>query len=520
MDKPQKINLPTKEISVLLDKSGLETTWKQLVLTHAKKSYPEITSKLITASNEFQNITLLPEDYLNQLSIGQIGILYEYSLSYVNPESRKQSGQYFTPDDIAKWMAKQSKKFSKGIWLDPSSGIGNLSYYLAKQQTNPEKFIVNQLILSDKNALALLIARVLFTLHFHKDNSNLFEDLKPRMVEQDFLETTQGLPSKIAQLKPDYVIVNPPYAPHKDIRWDTSQARDLYAYFLEVIVKNVKGFISVTPQSYTNGEKFSTLRKLIIDNFNNIDIYNFDNIPDSIFKGIKFGSTNTNTANSVRASIMIAQKTTPNNALTRITPLLRWGRAERSTMLQTVETKLAQVTLTENVFPKNYEGLTKLYEEILSNSWEPLHKILSPYPTEYALTVPTTPRYYITATKRTLNRSSYQTLYFNNETDLNKIYVYLNSSIMYWWWRVNDGGMTLSTKTLLTLPVNNKLKTYPSLIKQLEDSEKNNLVIKMNAGKGQENVKHPPNLIQTINEQLFSKTVANKLFETHKNTNF
>lgn len=516
----KRVELPIKDIGNLLKNNSLENTWKSLILTHAQKSHPETTSSLILESDEFKNVKILDKDYLENLTIGEIGILYEYSLAYVNPSSRKNSGQYFTPDDVAEWMVEHSKKFPEGIWLDPCSGIGNLSYPLAKIQNDPEKFIVTQLILSDMDSLALLIARALFTLKFHKNNDNLFNDLKSRMIEQNFLETTNGLPEKIQKLKPDFVIVNPPYAAYSDDRWETKQARDLYAFFLEVIIKNTKGYISITPQSYTNGTKFHVLRKLILKNFNKIDIYNFDNVPDSIFKGIKFGSTNTNTANSVRASIMIAQKTKDNKPLTRITPLLRWTSAEREKIWKKLDSMLLSSLFKEEIFPKNYNGLTKLYNEISSKNWIQLKDLISPKPTAYALTIPSTPRYFITATKRKLTRSSYHTLYFKNSKDLNIAYMYLNSSLTYWWWRVNDGGMTLSTKTLLTLPIPKNAALNNVLIKKLETSEINNLVTKMNAGKPQENVKHPLTLIQEINEKLFNKETADKLLLTHKNSNF
>lgn len=509
-----------KEITPSLDEHGIEQTWKNLIATHAQHAYATDTAKLVTDSSEFKNANILEEDYLKGLTVGQISIMYEYSLAHVDPNSRKESGQYFTPDDVAAWMAEHSNKFPEGVWLDPCSGLGNLSYPLAKMQKDPEDFIVNRLILADMDPLALLLARALFTLEFHNKNGNLFNDLKPRMVEQNFLDNDKGLPEKIAKLKPDFVIVNPPYAAFKDERWETKQARDLYAYFLEVIIKNTKGYISVTPQSYTNGAKFKTLRKLIMKNFNHVDIYNFDNVPDSIFKGIKFGSTNTNTANSVRASIMIARNVETDSASTRITPLLRWVSAEREKMWKEVDSKLTPVVFTENIFPKNYAGLTKLYDEVLSARWEPLSNILSKTPTQYSLIVPSTPRYYISATKRKLSRSSFKELFFKSESDMNRAYVYLNSSLLYWWWRVNDGGMTLSSDTLLTLPVEKTLSNHADLVKKLEASEQSNLVIKVNAGKPQENVKHSMVLIKELNERLFKKATADKLEAVHKNTNF
>lgn len=510
--------LPTKKLDYILSKYGIEVAWKKLLLALAE-SYPEKTSKLIMDAPEFKNISPNDVNLMEGLTVGEVGILYEYSLAFTDPASRKNSGQYFTPDDVAEWMAAHSKKFSEGVWLDPCCGVGNLSFPLAALHDDPEYFITKQLILADMDSLALLIARTLFTLRFHKKNGNLFKDLSSRTVQTNFLTYSDKLPDSILKLKPDFVIMNPPYAANNDARFETSQARDLYAYFMELVIKNSKGCISVTPQSYTNGGKFEKLRELIITHHNNIEIYNFDNVPDSVFRGIKFGSTNTNTANSVRASIIVAQNKQTSKKSFQITPLFRWRSSERLKMWGQIGQHLNLFTPTKSIFPKHYKGLTKLYDEVLTERWEPLVNLLNPTPTPYVLTVPTTPRYYISATKRSLTRSSYTLLYFKNKTDMDKTYVYLNSSFLYWWWRLNDGGMTLSQGTLLSLPVEKAFKIRPNLVSKLELSEKNNLVVKMNAGKPQENVKHPEELIREINTALFKKDTADKLLATHKNSN-
>src|SRR5690606_33442766 len=127
-------------------------------------------------------------------------------------------------------------------------------------------------------------------------------------------------------------ILNPPYAQTvADEKFKTFAARDLYAYFLEKIIDTSEGFISITPQSFTHSTKFTALRELLINKYENISIYSFDNMPDSIFKGIKFGSINTNTVNSTRAAITVAHKSKNKNH--KMTPLLRWVSSTRSEML-------------------------------------------------------------------------------------------------------------------------------------------------------------------------------------------
>jgi hypothetical protein len=108
-------------------------------------------------------------------------------------------------------------------------------------------------------------------------------------------------------------------------------------------------------------------------------------------------------------------------------------------------------------------------------------------------------------------------LYFYNEKEMNVAYLLLNSSYMYWWWRVNDGGMTISEKTLMSLPVINEMPTSNNLLSRIELSEKTNRVFKRNAGKDNENVKHDPSLVREITKCLFP-SYARALELVHNNS--
>jgi 23S rRNA G2445 N2-methylase RlmL len=116
------------------------------------------------------------------------------------------------------------------------------------------------MLITDRDKLALQIARTIFTLSFQNNNSNLFFDIKDKFINIDFLK------DELPQF--DFAILNPPYlSVKKDPKFETSQCADLFAYFLENIIKNSKGFISITPQTFTNGKKYNPLRKLLLDNF-------------------------------------------------------------------------------------------------------------------------------------------------------------------------------------------------------------------------------------------------------------
>ena len=511
------IDFDVSELNASLIKVGLRKTWINLLATHISSD-----KKLayILKSPEFKGAKILSTDLLEDLSIGEISVIYEYSVASLDSKSRKSDGQFFTPDDVAIFMSSFATRFPDGVWLDPCSGIGNLSWHLVDAQSDPENFLVNNLLLSDKDGLALLIARVLLTKSFQDKQKNLFNRIQNNFLVFDFLSVSSNkVMSLIGDNEDlsripihDFVIVNPPYLATKaDERFETAKSGDLYAYFLENIIKTSKGFISITPQSFTNAGKFRSLRSLLLTSFSNLTIYNFDNIPGNIFFGIKFGSKNSNTANSIRSAVMVAL---PGSGSQRITSLVRWKSAERKKMFSTINKYLSSVPLSEDYFPKVSKPFEDLYYSLdLKNN---LSKLMSKEKTNYPLYIPASPRYFISALKTEAKRQSQHTIYFENEKQRNMAYVLINSSLMYWWWRVRDGGMTISQETLRSLPVPQFIAKQ-TLVKKLEVSEITNKVYKQNAGSLQENVKHPKSLIDDLNKTVIPQ-YSDLLIKTHENS--
>ena len=507
----------SKKLDVLLESEGLEKAWKRILLTHLKNQ-PKFL--YILKDPKFKSIKELNEDFLSGMSIGEISVLYEYSVAICNSTSRKSNGQFFTPDDVARFMANFSKDFDKGVWLDPCSGIGNLSWHLVDNQNDPEEFLVNRMILSDKDALALLIARVLLTKSFQDKNKNLYFDIEQNFQVYDFLSVADSAKldlfesdSDLSSIpKHDFVIVNPPYlATQVDSRFECSKAADLFAYFLENIIKSSRGFISITPQSFTNAGKFSGLRDLLTRNYRNLTIFCFDNVPANIFRGIKFGSKNSNQANSIRAAIMVAKE---GPGKQQITSLMRWKTSEREILFNDAAKFLSEVPLSVEFFPKVAKDYSKVYLEF--KDARKLIDIASSKTTNFPLFVPSAPRYFIPALKNSVKRASQRTIYFKNEEDQNLAYLLINSSFMYWWWRVRDGGMTLSLETLMSCPIPD-FKINSKLVSLLEESEKVNKVYKLNAGESQENVKHPKALMTKLNKLVIPDYV-DLMLELHNNS--
>jgi len=507
----------SKNLEIMLKAKGLKKTWIDILATHLDGK-PQFT--YILQNKIFKSAKKEKTDLLSNLSIGEISVLYEYSVALCDSASRKSNGQFFTPDDVAAYMAGFSKSFGEGIWLDPCSGIGNLSWHLISVQENPEEFLQKFMVLSDKDELALLIARTLLTISFQKKRKHLFDELEGKFIPFDFLSVADNgsldLFNSDVELKSipdhDFVIVNPPYlATDVDHRFETAKSGDLYAYFLENIIKTSRGFVSITPQSFTNAGKFSSLRKLLLKHYEDLTIFTFDNVPANIFKGIKFGSKNSNQANSIRAAIIIARE---GQGKRRITSLIRWRSSEREILFKSIENFLSDVPLSDEYFPKVSKKYKKLYLRVRKH--RTLGELYGSTVTKFPLHIPSAPRYFIPALKKPVQRASQKTLFFRNAEDREHAYLLINSSFMYWWWRVRDGGMTLSLETISSLPLL-EFKVDRSVVAALEKSEKTNKVYKQNAGAAQENVKHSKELMKAVNRVVIPE-YADLLLSLHENS--
>ncbi len=514
------VDFDAQTLDAVLGKLGLRKAWLSILRTNL---HTRTDLAYVFQHPEFDEAELLDSDLIAGLSIGEISVLYEYSHASEDADARKSNGQFFTPDDVARFMAGFADRFPSGRWLDPCSGIGNLCWHLVAAQDDPEDFLKSRMLLSDKDELALLIARTLLTAAFQRNSPRLFDDISANFVVFDFLSvaddgrtTLFNATNPLGQIPThDFVIVNPPYlaTKHQDHRFETARSSDLYAYFLENIIKSSRGFISITPQSFTNARKFEELRGLLIEGYSNLTILCFDNIPGNIFRGVKFGSRNTNTANSIRAAITVA---VPGEGRPQITSLMRWRSAERAAMLATVEQFVSDVPLRRDHFPKVSVVFKELYEHL--ESAPSLASFATKRQTPFPLFVPSAPRYFIPALKTSVQRTSQRTVYFGSQEDRDLAYILLNSSLMYWWWRVRDGGMTLSQETLFSVPVP-EFSTDLSLVALLEESESVNRVYKLNAGAPQENVKHPSDLVMRLNMRV-APEFAQQLLLTHENSEF
>lgn len=194
--------------------------------------------------------------------------------------------------------------------------------------------------------------------------------------------------------------------------------------------------------------------------------------------------------------------------------MLRWRSHERDDLFRLAPKHLSSVEFTDEFFPKVSKKFENIYTE--ASQLPRLGERISRTPTNFSLFVPSSPRYFISALKSPVKRASQHEIFFTSLKDRELAYLLINSSFMYWWWRVRDGGMTLSQETINSLPVPDFLPSK-SLVKALEKSELTNKVYKQNAGSAQENVKHSAHLLMRLNSLVLSD-FAEDLLLLHNNS--
>lgn len=424
--------------------------------------------------------------------MGELSVCYEALAALTDSERRRSSGQFFTPDDAAGFMAQHLNLFPESDWLDPCCGVGNLAWHLANTHSSPSEFVAEKLFLNDVDPVAVKTAITLIASDFlgPKDETG-FKKLRQRSSALNFLEP--GF-----KIKADFIIINPPYAfTEENTNFETAKTKELFSYFLEKVTKGARGFISVTPASYINAPKFARLREVLLANKRGGSIYVFDNVPDTLFRGYKYGSSNTSKTNFVRASITVCS---PEMVEWKITPILRWKSKSRKTMFKSCDRYLAPLNFgPQGEWVKMSRELLPVWSK-LTSAPDNVGSLISRTVTEYSLTVATTPRYYISAAFRDLERRSKVTLYFDNKRDQLRTAAVLNSSVPYFWWRALDGGVTLPKRILLSTPIPEFEADLDMVEETLRASEKDSLVTKLNAGKINENIKHSSRTTHLMNE--------------------
>lgn len=467
------------------------------------------------------------------LNIDEFPQLYEIGLATVDKFSKKKSGQYCTPDDVAAVMSRWLRDCEGENVCDVACGTGKLILtYLDILGYDSAKELIEdgKIYLYDNDPVALNICKTAICVRYQIADHSVIHDFCC-----DFLSSAVHLPDN------SKVISNPPYAaiqaPGND--WNMTDVltdtKELYSAFMEKIVLDADASVVITPFSFISGSKFYSLRKTMCENAGGF-IVAFDNVPGNIFHGRKHGIFNSNKANSVRAAITVCHRHTEVKGF-RVSPLLRFRTEERSRLLQNsiLENELAEevqvVDSGNTAFRKIQKGLETVYQRWVSRSDCQVCDLISETETPYFIDMPNTCRYFTAASTEKLSRVGSITFFVKSRQAHDFLYCLLNSSFAYWWWRVFDGGITYPVSLLRSMPVPfnrltvEDLEFFSRMKEEMCRVQNDFRIVKMNAGTAQENIKFPDTYRDRINNrilkilgidetaQVFEKVHSNSFFE-------
>ena len=500
---------------------GLESFWSKFIQSYLAKKRPDLAPKGSDLKIDFSK---------KMFSLDNIGELYEIALETTNQISKKELGQYYTPKDTCRFMAKKVVglfDLKRDVLADVCCGTGNL---IVEVLSTFERRTAREIIKSgklylydlDKNAMKVAIMKICI-LFIEDGDCDTFHKIGKLVHAEvgNFLEENITLPENCV------LISNPPYGkiPTGMRVWgecETIATNDMYAVFIEKMSRQCKSAVIISPQSFLGGNKFKRLREILSEKGGYV--FSFDNIPCPIFTGRKKGIFNTNTSNSVRAAITVIDNATKGF---RVSPMIRFKAEERSIMFAQLDNLLGDFVYSGGQawtkIPKSLEPLVKKLRETNKTINDLIERNPAKQNPRYKITIPSTPRYFISGSKRNLSRSSKIEIYAKNETDFERLYVMINSTFSYLWWRIYDGGITLSKQTLLTMPVPNMTsEEMKALVDEGVGMENKHVVNKVNAGRNNENVKFPDAYRHKINKYILSAMnlddAEGKLFSMHSNS--
>ena len=491
-----------------IDTNGIKKTWKNILV------------------KKISNVEMS-----NFLDIKNFGELYEIGLAHINKVDKKEHGKYYTPDDVACVMSNWLFGLKGGNVADVACGCGNLilKYLEIIDNDTREKLLKEKKIyLYDEDETALEICKYIIAIKYGKKflkNVNC--------IAGDFLD------KKIVLPKNTKVISNPPYYKIKYLKksWGNSkiinETKEFYAAFMEKIFNNSVSSVVITPYSFMGAEKFYSLR-LLMNNYNGF-IVSFDNVPGNIFNGRKHGIFNTNSSNSVRAAITVAENKEGVKGF-MLSPLIRFKTSERKrilnceTLFKLVNKKHQIISEYNKYYYKCFKNLNKVYEITSNKSNQVFKDVLTKKKNDLKLCVPTSGRYFMVASKRDLKRDGKRVFYINDKSYYDYIYCLFNSSFTYFYWRLYDGGINFPLSLLENIPIFYNLLSEESKVKlhniaiEMMNKEKDFLIYKMNANKMQENIKFPKYYRDEINgiflEELGIKKPSRIFDEVHSSAIF
>ena len=209
-----------------------------------------------------------------------------------NKSSKKDKGQFFTPSNVAKFMARLSSNAKESMSiLDPGAGIGILSAAVIEKLVNSGRVKKIKLVCYENDLKVLPYLNLL--LEETKKRLRNKISFEYSILKEDFIESnahilTTNLSNYSGSARSlfDIVISNPPYFKLNKSGLQTAKFKDVISgqpniYFLFMalstkLLADAGDMIFITPRSFCSGLYYSKFRKWLIDKVNPENVHLFD----------------------------------------------------------------------------------------------------------------------------------------------------------------------------------------------------------------------------------------------------
>lgn len=463
-------------------------------------------------------------------------------------EKKKQSGVYYTPPDVAKYMVdgcldKLENQYASLLscrYIDFSCGSGVfllqlidsiLEREVIKSFDEYRKFVCSCVFGMDVSGQAVECARYMIIQHsinlFRKQKLNihqLLDDLKKNIVSADatnldtYFRQHPGYPSKY-----ECIIGNPPYVGIRGAI-QTPVKSNLFIPFVYNLQKysskcSVSSLVLPLSFVYNNQPGFCEMRQIIDEDGAEWLVENYDRSPDSLFgDDVK-----------ARACIVFRIKGTGEHKVF-VSGLMRWTSTSREQLLSTSKalTDITELPITEYI-PKLAGQLEKdAYAKIMEHSDSLLDTLRSQSVfSEKCIAIKGTAYNWICAYDHlpsgfNSDGSPYISKDLRIYSTENQYFAlaYLNSRIAFWLWTVIGDGFHVTKRLLSVAKVFDDSSKYDELAflgKEFSNQITQYPTISVNSGKTITSYSHSPlmDIVSKIDCVIAEGLSLNECFPTY-----
>jgi hypothetical protein len=450
-------------------KHGIESVSSFMLLKALKKE------RVGYFSNPWNHV--LPED---------IGSCYEVMMeckiqesggvfNLIQRKDRRNSGIHHTPYDLAGHMCELAitkSNYSKSgasefLAVDIAHGAGAFTLQMARKISQLKNIDIQRVL--TENILGFDIDKEVLEVAsfcFHIEAKFPKKPLSYNLFTLNSLEGDKSRKSirdkitKIVDIDSAKIVVigNPPYVEikledYQDYDFKTLKCRNLSAFFLEQalgILPKQSVISQVVPISLIHSKRMISIRELMVNMSKSLYVESFDCVPGYMFDQGKIGS-NSNTSITQRISVItiVVGEEFNNFSSSRF---LRWRGDERNSLFKSISSvRLNKKLYSSDCWPCiGSEEEKNILNKIMKTPKRVKHLISKDH--QHRLYIPDSTRYFISAVHQDLERGQ-KVICLPDRQSSDLVQILLNSDFFYWFWRITDGGFSVSLNTISSLPL-------------------------------------------------------------------